>query len=225
MLNWVFKYKSKTVLIVKENDDHSGYKASVKVYPDAAYKLNIIYKALEDSTFPIGPFWYMFNDLRNLPANVISWLVTESYNISRWQQVRADILRDTPPLEKYGFDVQQIRAAVLSGTPVKDYGKFVVITQKVTPANKYETVLETGGEGLDVDEFTKEFAMVIPHAENMSFSILTRKNASEALVTSFCNEMNLMCEQDVVASQPQAENEEVQRRIVRRSATVKKKMK
>lgn len=37
--------------------------------------------------------------------------------------------------------------------------------------------------------------------------------------------MNLMCEQDVVASQPQAENEEVQRRIVRRSATVKKKMK
>ena len=224
-LNWVFKYKSKTVLIVKENDDHSGYKASVKVYPDAAYKLNIIYKALEDSTFPIGPFWYMFNDLRNLPANVISWLVTESYNISRWQQVRADILRDTPPLEKYGFDVQQIRAAVLSGTPVKDYGKFVVITQKVTPANKYETVLETGVEGLDVDEFTKEFAMVIPHAENMSFSMLTRKNASEALVTSFCNEMNLMCEQDVVASQPQAENEEVQRRIVRRSATVKKKMK
>ena len=181
----MFKYKSKTVLIVKENDDHSGYKASVKVYPDAAYKLNIIYKALEDSTFPIGPFWYMFNDLRNLPANVISWLVTESYNISRWH----------------------------------------VITQKVTPANKYETVLETGVEGLDVDEFTKEFAMVIPHAENMSFSILTRKNASEALVTSFCNEMNLMCEQDVVASQPQAENEEVQRRIVRRSATVKKKMK
>ena len=139
--------------------------------------------------------------------------------------MRADLLRDTPPLEKYGFDVQQIRAAVLSGTPVKDYGKFVVITQKVTPANKYETVLETGVEGLDVDEFTKEFAMVIPHAENMSFSMLTRKNASEALVTSFCNEMNLMCEQDVVASQPQAENEEVQRRIVRRSATVKKKMK
>ena len=223
-LNWVYKYKSKTVLIIKENDDHKGFKVSIKVYPDAAYKLNIIYKALEDSTFPIGPFWYMFNDLRNLPGNVIAWLITESYNISRWQQVRADILRDTPPLEKFGYDVPQIRSAVLSGTPVKDYGKFVVITQKTNAVNKYETVLETGFEGLDIEEFTKEFCMVIPHAEDMSFSMLTRKNASETLIASFCNEMHAMCEQEVVNAQP-SEDTEVQRRIVRRSATVKKKKK
>lgn len=220
-LNWVYKYKTKTILIVKENDDHSGFKVSVKVYPDAAYKLNIIYKSLEDSTFPIGPFWYMFNNLRNLPGNVIKWLISESYKISKWQQVRADILRDTQPLEHYGYDVLALRSTVLSGTKVKEFDKFAIITQTVTPENKYRTVLETGFDGIDdMDKYTKEFTMLVPQADNLSFSMLAKKNASEALINSFCNEMPMMCVSEVPAAQE--ENAEVATRIVRRSATVKK---
>ena len=220
-LNWVYKYKTKTILIVKENDDHSGFKVSVKVYPDAAYKLNIIYKSLEDSTFPIGPFWYMFNNLRNLPGNVIKWLISESYKISKWQQVRADILRDTQPLEHYGYDVLALRSTVLSGTKVKEFDKFAIITQTVTPENKYRTVLETGFDGIDdMDKYTKEFTMVVPQADNLSFSMLAKKNASEALINSFCNEMPMMCVSEVPAARE--ENAEAATRIVRRSATVKK---
>ncbi len=220
-LNWVYKYKTKTILIVKENDDHSGFKVSVKVYPDAAYKLNIIYKSLEDSTFPIGPFWYMFNNLRNLPGNVIKWLISESYKISKWQQVRADILRDTQPLEHYGYDVLALRSTVLSGTKVKEFDKFAIITQTVTPENKYRTVLETGFDGIDdMDKYTKEFTMLVAQADNLSFSMLAKKNASEALINSFCNEMPMMCVSEVPAAQE--ENAEVATRIVRRSATVKK---
>lgn len=220
-LNWVYKYKTKTILIVKENDDHSGFKVSVKVYPDAAYKLNIIYKSLEDSTFPIGPFWYMFNNLRNLPGNVIKWLISESYKISKWQQVRADILRDTQPLEHYGYDVLSLRSTVLSGTKVKEFDKFAVITQSVTPDNKYATVLETGFDGIDdMDKYTKEFTMIVPQADNLSFSMLTKKNASEALVNSFCNEMLSMCTSDVPAAP--AESAADSARIVRRTPTVKK---
>lgn len=220
-LNWVYKYKTKTILIVKENDDHSGFKVSVKVYPDAAYKLNIIYKSLEDSTFPIGPFWYMFNNLRNLPGNVIKWLISESYKISKWQQVRADILRDTQPLEHYGYDVLALRSTVLSGTKVKEFDKFAIITQTVTPENKYRTVLETGFDGIDdMDKYTKEFTMLVPQADNLSFSMLAKKNASEALINSFCNEMPMMCVSEVPAARE--ENAEAATRIVRRSATVKK---
>ena len=222
-LNWVYKYKSKTILIVKENDDHNGFKVSAKVYPDAAYKLNIIYKALEDSTFPIGPFWYMFNNLRNLPGNVIKWLITESYRISKWQQIRADILRDTPPLENYGYDVAEIRSKILSGTRIADYNKFTIITQQVTDESKYSTVLETGFDGLDVEPFTKEFTMLVPHTDNLMFSMLSRKNASEALLTSFCNEMDAMCEETAQAPAGDPANEMT--RIVRRTATVKKKKK
>ena len=220
-LNWVYKYKTKTILIVKENDDHNGFKVSVKVYPDAAYKLNIIYKSLEDSTFPIGPFWYMFNNLRNLPGNVIKWLISESYKISKWQQVRADILRDTQPLEHYGYDVLALRSTVLSGTKVKEFDKFAIITQTITPENKYKTVLETGFDGIDdMDKYTKEFTMVVPQADNLSFSMLAKKNASEALINSFCNEMQNMCLSEAPAAP--TENAEVATRIVRRSATVKK---
>ena len=222
-LNWVYKYKSKTILIVKENDDHNGFKVSAKVYPDAAYKLNIIYKALEDSTFPIGPFWYMFNNLRNLPGNVIRWLIMESYRISKWQQIRADILRDTPPLENYGYDVAEIRSKILSGTRIADYNKFTIITQQVTDESKYSTVLETGFDGLDVEPFTKEFAMLVPHTDNLMFSMLSKKNASEALLTSFCNEMDAMCEETAQAPAGDPANEMT--RIVRRTATVKKKKK
>ncbi len=222
-LNWVYKYKSKTILIVKENDDHNGFKVSAKVYPDAAYKLNIIYKALEDSTFPIGPFWYMFNNLRNLPGNVIKWLITESYRISKWQQIRADILRDTPPLENYGYDVAEIRSKILSGTRIADYNKFTIITQQVTDESKYSTVLETGFDGLDVEPFTKEFTMLVPHTDNLMFSMLSKKNASEALLTSFCNEMDAMCEETAQAPAGDPANEMT--RIVRRTATVKKKKK
>lgn len=223
-LNWVFKYKSKTIAIVKENDDHSGFKVSVKVYPDAAYKLNIIYKSLEDSTFPIGPFWYMFNNLRNLPGNVIRWLLAESHKISKWQQVRADLLRETPSLDHYGYDVLALRATVLSGTKVKDFDRFTIITQTLTPENRYATVLETGFEGLDTDAFTKEFTMIVPHAENMSFSMLAKRNASEAFITSFCDEMADMCAKEVVKADP-AESAEGAGRIVRRAATVRKKKK
>ena len=222
-LNWVYKYKSKTILIVKENDDHNGFKVSAKVYPDAAYKLNIIYKALEDSTFPIGPFWYMFNNLRNLPGNVIKWLIMESYKISKWQQIRADILRDTPPLENYGYDVAEIRSKILSGTRIADYNKFTIITQQVTDESKYSTVLETGFDGLDVEPFTKEFTMLVPHTDNLMFSMLSKKNASEALLTSFCNEMDAMCEETAQAPAGDPANEMT--RIVRRTATVKKKKK
>ena len=194
-LNWVYKYRSKTILIVKENDDHSGFKVAVKVYPDAAEKLNIIYKALEDSTFPIGPFWYMFNNLRNLPGNVIQWLITESYKISQWQQVRADILRDTPSIESLGYDVLALRTAILSGTRIIPQDKFTIITQTPDGKNNYETVLETGFAGLNVDEFTKELTVQIPE-KSLSFSILTKKNASESMLNSICNEITLLYMQE-----------------------------
>lgn len=190
-LNWTFKYKSKTLFILKRDDnDSEGYKVSIKVYPDAATKLNIIYKALEDSSFPIGPYWYMFNDLRNLPANVIKWLITESLNISKWQQTKADILRETPTLESYKLDVNYMRDMIIANTRELDMGKFMIITQNDTADNvKYDTVLETGFDDINMEQFTKEITMVVPNLNNVQMSLLTRKNASEALVTSLCNEL------------------------------------
>ena len=63
-LDWTFKYSSKSFGIIRENDD--SYKVSIKCYPDAAQRINDVYKALEDSNFPSGPLWYCFNELRNL---------------------------------------------------------------------------------------------------------------------------------------------------------------
>ena len=67
-LDWTFKYSSKSFGIIRENDD--SYKVSIKCYPDAAQRINDVYKALEDSNFPSGPLWYCFNELRNLPPRV-----------------------------------------------------------------------------------------------------------------------------------------------------------
>lgn len=225
-LNWTFKYKSKTVLIIKENDDKSGYKVAVKVYPDAATKLNIVYKALEDSTFPIGPFWFMFNNLRNLSGNVIQWLIRESYRISIWQQIKADLLRDTPSLESLKVDVLAIRTAVLSTTPYTDMGKFAVITQDAQQGNvRYETVLETGFGDHDMADFTKEYTMNIPSKEGYTFSLLTRKSATETLCNALCNEMLALCSQEAAPEQRRPQESEAQPKIVRRSATVRKKTK
>ena len=48
-LDWTFKYSSKSFGIIRENDD--SYKVSIKCYPDAAQRINDVYKALEDSNF------------------------------------------------------------------------------------------------------------------------------------------------------------------------------
>ena len=191
-LNWTYKYKSKTLFILKrEDNDSDSYKVAIKVYPDAATKLNIIYKALEDSSFPIGPYWYMFNDLRNLPANVIKWLITESLNISKWQQVKADLLRDTPTLESYKLDKAYMHDMIVAGTKELDMGKFTIITQDDSiDTVKFDTALEVGFGDMNMDVFTKEISMVVPGAKNTQMSILTRKNASEALVTALCNELS-----------------------------------
>lgn len=224
VLNWTYKYKSKTVLILKQNDDGGdSYKVSIKVYPDAAYKLNIIYKALEDSTFPIGPFWFMFNNLRNLPGNVIQWLITESYRISKWQQLKADILRDTPTLESQGYDLIAMRTAILSGTKVTDEGKFTIITQTADDKNKYETVLETGFGKLDMSEYTKEYTMLVPNTKNLSFSILTKKTTNENLMNSLCNEMLAMCTQEESKEVTRDEAITSSSTVIKRSGTVKKK--
>lgn len=194
VLNWSFKYKSKTVIIVKQDEDNDGFKVAVKVYPDAATKLNIIYKALEDSTFPIGPFWYMFNNFRNLPGNVIKWLITESLKISKWQQIKADIFRDTPTLESMQIDKLAIRNAILSGTKETKMDKFTVITQIADKDSvKYDTVLKTGFGKLDMNDYTKEVTMLVPNTKNLQFSILTKKTMGDALLTSLCNELEDLC--------------------------------
>ncbi len=194
ILNWSFKYKSKTVIIVKQDEDNDGFKVAVKVYPDAATKLNVIYKALEDSTFPIGPFWYMFNNFRNLPGNVIKWLITESLKISKWQQTKADILRDTPTLESMQVDTVALRNAILSGTKVTNMDKFTVITQIAdNDTVKYDTVLKTGFGKLDMSDYTKEVTMLVPNTKNLQFSILTKKSMGDALLTSLCNELTELC--------------------------------
>lgn len=194
ILNWSFKYKSKTVIIVKQDEDNDGFKVAVKVYPDAATKLNVIYKALEDSTFPIGPFWYMFNNFRNLPGNVIKWLITESLKISKWQQIKADLLRDTPTLESLQVDTVAIRNAILSGTKETKMDKFTVITQIAdNDTVKYDTVLKTGFGKLDMSDYTKEVTMLVPNTKNLQFSILTKKTMGDALLTSLCNELTDIC--------------------------------
>lgn len=194
VLNWSFKYKSKTVIIVKQDEDNDGFKVAVKVYPDAATKLNVIYKALEDSTFPIGPFWYMFNNYRNLPGNVIKWLITESLKISKLQQIKADILRDTPSLESLQVDTVALRNAILSGTKETKMDKFTVITQIAdNDTVKYETVLKTGFGKLDMSDYTKEVTMLVPNTKNLQFSILTKKTMGDALLTSLCNELTELC--------------------------------
>lgn len=222
VLNWSFKYKSKTVIIIKQDEDNDGFKVAVKVYPDAATKLNVIYKALEDSTFPIGPFWYMFNNFRNLPGNVIKWLITESLKISKWQQTKADILRDTPTLESMQVDTLAIRNAILSGTKEFKADKFTVITQIADKDSvKYDTVLKTGYGKLDMSDFTKEITMLVPNTKNLQFSILTKKTMGDALLTSLCNELEELCNPpaDYVAPTPTESDEAAAKPVATKSAS------
>ncbi len=186
-LDWTFKYSSKSFGIIRENDD--SYKVSIKCYPDAAQRINDVYKALEDSNFPSGPLWYCFNELRNLPPRVCKWLVDTSCQISQFQQIKTDKLKDTIKTAKdYDIDIEDIRTKFQAGEKVLKFPKFTMIFSKGNDADM-TTYLTRECEGVDASAYTKEYYYKFADGVNSVSILCPTKGLSEDVIIAIFDEI------------------------------------
>ena len=186
-LDWTFKYSSKSFGIIRENDD--SYKVSIKCYPDAAQRINDVYKALEDSNFPSGPLWYCFNELRNLPPRVCKWLVDTSCQISQFQQIKTDKLKDTIKTTKdYDIDIADIRTKFQAGEKVLKFPKFTMIFSKGNDADM-TTYLTRECEGVDASAYTKEYYYKFADGVNSVSILCPTKGLSEDVIIAIFDEI------------------------------------
>lgn len=186
-LDWTFKYSSKSFGIIRENDD--SYKVSIKCYPDAAQRINDVYKALEDSNFPSGPLWYCFNELRNLPPRVCKWLVDTSCQISQFQQIKTDKLKDTIKTAKdYDIDIADIRTRFQAGEKVLKFPKFTMIFSKGNDADM-TTYLTRECEGVDASAYTKEYYYKFADGVNSVSILCPTKGLSEDVIIAIFDEI------------------------------------
>lgn len=186
-LDWTFKYSSKSFGIIRENDD--SYKVSIKCYPDAAQRINDVYKALEDSNFPSGPLWYCFNELRNLPPRVCKWLVDTSCQISQFQQIKTDKLKDTIKTAKdYDIDIADIRTKFQAGEKVLKFPKFTMIFSKGNDADM-TTYLTRECEGVDASAYTKEYYYKFADGVNSVSILCPTKGLSEDVIIAIFDEI------------------------------------
>lgn len=186
-LDWTFKYSSKSFGIIRENED--SYKVSIKCYPDAAQRINVVYKALEDSNFPSGPLWYCFNELRNLPPRVCKWLVDTSCQISQFQQIKTDKLKENVKTAKdYDVDMDDIRTRFKSGEKVLKFPKFTMIFSKGNDAD-LTTYLTRECEGVDASAYTKEYYYKFTDGENAVSILCPTKGLSEDVVIAIFDEI------------------------------------
>lgn len=186
-LDWTFKYSSKSFGIIRENDD--SYKVSIKCYPDAAQRINDVYKALEDSNFPSGPLWYCFNELRNLPPRVCKWLVDTSCQISQFQQIKTDKLKDTIKTAKdYDIDIDDIRTKFQAGEKVLKFPKFTMIFSKGNDADM-TTYLTRECEGVDASAYTKEYYYKFADGVNAVSILCPTKGLSEDVIIAIFDEI------------------------------------
>ncbi len=186
-LDWTFKYNSKSFGIIRENED--SYKVSIKCYPDAAQRINDVYKALEDSNFPSGPLWYCFNELRNLPPRVCKWLVDTSCQISQFQQIKTDKLKDVIKTAKdYDIDIADIRTKFQAGETVLKFPKFTMIFSKGTDADM-TTYLTRECEGVDASAYTKEYYYKFADGENSVSILCPTKGLSEDVIIAIFDEI------------------------------------
>lgn len=180
-LNWTFKYSFKSFGIIRESKD--GYNVSIKCYPDAAIKLNEKYMALEDSTFPSGPLWFCFTELRNLPPRVCKWLIDTSFQISRFQQIKTDKLREFKTPADLEIDLRDIAERYNNGQSVMVYPKYALIFSTGGEAD-LSTYLTRNVEGMNTDEYTKEYYYKFKN-KDVAVSMLTGKAASEEMIATF----------------------------------------
>ncbi len=178
-LDWTFKYASKSFGIIRENDD--SYKVSIKCYPDAATKINDAYKALEDSNFPSGPLWFCFNELRNLPPRVCKWLIDTSCQISKFQQIKTDVLKDDRTLDSYDINLADIAARFKAGETVINYPKFTIVFTKGDDAD-LTTFLTREKEGVNAGNFTKEFYYKFMSTDDAISVLCPSKGVSEDVI-------------------------------------------
>lgn len=186
-LDWTFKYSSKSFGIIRENED--SYKVSVKCYPDAATRLNDVYKALEDSNFPSGPLWYCFNELRNLPPRVCKWLVDTSCQISMFQQTKTDKLKENVKTAKdYDIDIADIKEKFAAGEKVVRFPKFTMIFSKGNDAD-LTTYLTRECEGVDASAYTKEYYYKFTNSDNAVSILCPTKGLSEEVIIAIFDEI------------------------------------
>ena len=199
-INWTYKFKSKTIMIVRGSNNE--FKVSFKTYPDAATKLNEVYRALEDSNFPSGPYWFMFNDLKNLSAPVAQWLIKESYKISMFQEKKAELLRNEKSLSDLGIDSAEIKAQIDSGVNVIHYDKFAVVAHKVDK-NKVglTTMLDEDIPGIYTEDYVKEVFYFVNGRDDLAISLLFAKSASEQLTNALCMEIENFCTTAISSNQ------------------------
>lgn len=191
-INWTYKYKSKTIMIIRGSN--AEFKVSFKTYPDAAEKLNNVYKALEDSSFPSGPYWYMFNDLKNLSAPVAKWLIKESYCISMFQETKAELLREDKTLADLGIDSTEIKAQIDSGVNIITYDKFAIVAHRIDKKKLgLTTILDDDIPGINTSDYVKEVFYIVNGRDDMAISLLFAKNASEQLINALCMEIENFC--------------------------------
>lgn len=187
-INWIFKYKQKTAIILREEKDQ-GYRISFKLYPDAAEKINAVFMALEDSNFPSGPSWYMFNNHRNLPFEVIQWMLKESLNISKYQQKKTDLVKDEVSINDLGYDYTEIKNNIVNGNPLTLYNKFAIIVHSTKSSNFTDTLLTAKIDNLEVEKYNREIFMMVPFKTETAVSVLVEKSTSEALINALLNDL------------------------------------
>lgn len=183
-INWTYKYKSKTLAIIRE-DANKVYRIAFKLYPDAANKINSIFMAFEDSNFPAGPYWYMVNNLRNIPIDIVKWSLEESYKISMFQQIKTDFLKEDKALTDF-VSKNELKNVIDSRQEVHIFENFVTVIRNKNKDPK-TTLLDEKINKLNINEYNKEFYFSIN--ENDAISILLSKKASEALATAISNDL------------------------------------
>lgn len=182
-INWTYKYKSKTLAIIRE-DAKKVYRIAFKLYPDAANKINSIFMAFEDSNFPASPYWYMVNNLRNIPLEIVKWALEESYKISMYQQIKTDFLREDKPLTDF-VSKEEIKRVVDTKQEIHNFESFITVIKKINGDPK-TTLLEEKVGKINMNEYNKEF--FFPLDENNAVSVLLSKKASESLATALSND-------------------------------------
>ncbi len=181
-INWTFKYGAKSFMMIREGKD--CYKVSIKCFPDAAVKLNEVFKALEDSNFPAGPVWFCFSELRNLPPKVVKWLIDTAYQIAVMQQTKTDILREPKPLSHYDIDGEFIKDSYMKGQNTVKCGKFTLVFQKGAKADM-GCLLVKPPKNLDTSKFIKELYYKFIFNSELSVTMLPDKGVGEEMINTF----------------------------------------
>lgn len=127
--------------------------------------------------------------MRNLPPRVCKWLVDTSCQISQFQQIKTDKLKDTIKTAKdYDIDIEDIRTKFQAGEKVLKFPKFTMIFSKGNDADM-TTYLTRECEGVDASAYTKEYYYKFADGVNSVSILCPTKGLSEDVIIAIFDEI------------------------------------